>query len=254
VLVAAPSAARGAEPECLGETVEATAAEVIDTRTLRLDDGRMLRLAGVEPFTLLLPDAENAEEMVQRRLTDLLAGVAPRVLLVSDKPDRHGRLPALIAAGGSLVEETLVKEGLAIAFAGGDALPCFDRILAAEAEARRAHRGFWAQASVAEARPGALGSRIGRFTIFEGTVLSASNRRATTYLDFGRRWSEDVTIEIAAKDRKAFGGEPVLARLAGSRIRARGYLEEKGGPMLPVRSPMQIEILSPATGVGQNAP
>ncbi len=85
-------------------------------------------------------------------------------------------------------------------------------------------------------------------------MLSASNRRATTYLDFGRRWSEDVTIEIAAKDRKAFGGESALARLAGSRIRARGYLEEKGGPMLPVRSPMQIEILSPATGVGQNAP
>ena len=31
--------------------------------------------------------------------------------------------------------------------------------------------------------------------------------------------------------------------LPARRIRARGYLEEKGGPMLTVRSPMQLEIL-----------
>ena len=57
------------------------------------------------------PTPTNAEEMLQRRLTDLLAGVALRVLLVSDKPDRHGRLPALVAAGGSLVEETPARGG-----------------------------------------------------------------------------------------------------------------------------------------------
>ena len=87
-----------------------------------------------------------------------------------------------------------------------------------------------------------------------GTVLSVGTRPATTYLDFGRTWSEDVTIEITARDRAAFGGEAALERLEGARIRARGFPVDKAGPMLPVRSQMQLEILDSGPGGGRIDP
>ena len=133
------------------------------------------------------------------------------------------------------------------AFAAGDALPCFDRILAAEAEARSAHRGFWSRNRCREATPEALQPRIGRFAIFEGTVVSVGTRPATDL----SRLRQDMVEGRDDRDRRrrtrdAFGGEAALDKLAGARIRARGFLEENAGPMLTVRSPMQLEIL--ATG------
>ena len=232
-----------AAPACFNPAAGTFHAEAVDARSVRLADGRVLRLAGIEPFTLLLDEAGDAEEKLKRRLAALVAGAELRVEIVAGEPDRYGRLPALAAIGGTLLQEKLAGEGLAVAFAAGDPLPCFERLLAAEAEARQQRRGFWSSATVADARPEALVSRIGRFAIFEGTILSVGTRPATTYLDFGRKWSEDVTIEIAAKDRDAFGGDAALARLEGARIRARGFPVDKAGPMLPVRSPMQLEIL-----------
>jgi endonuclease YncB( thermonuclease family) len=53
-------------------------------------------------------------------------------------------MPALLAtASGPVLQAALAAEGLAIAFATGEAVPCFSEILAAEAEAARLKRGFW---------------------------------------------------------------------------------------------------------------
>jgi hypothetical protein len=238
---------------CLDESFEAVVADAPDARSLTLADGRVLRLAGIEPFTLLLDEAEGVEEALFERPGALTTNATVRVALVSEAPDRHGRLPAFVAIGGVTLQERLAREGLAIAVAG-DALPCFERILAAEDEARQARRAFWAETRVLAATPEALQSRIGRFAIFEGTVVSVGTRRAASYIDFGTFWSEDVTIEIAAKDREAFGGEAEIEKIAGARIRARGYLVEKAGPMLSVRSPLQIEVLSAGAAGDSNAP
>ncbi len=235
-----------AEPAaCLAGVVEAQAAEVPDARSVRLDDGRVLRVAGLEPFSLLDAKAEASEAKLKARLAALAVG-ALQVQIVSEKPDRYGRLSAMIAVGGSLIQATLASDGLAVAFAGGDPLPCFDRILFAEADARGKRRGFWTDPILPAARPDALETRIGRFTIFEGRIISVANRSATTYIDFGRIWRSDVTIEIPRTARDSFGGEAALEKLAGARIRARGFLQERNGPLLIVRSPMQLEILDEA--------
>jgi micrococcal nuclease len=74
-------------------------------------------------------------------------------------------------------------------------------------------------------------------------VVSVGNRRTRTYLNFGGRWTEDVTVEIEARDRERFGGEAGLAALSGWRVRVRGYVEERRGPAIILRSPLQIEKL-----------
>src|SRR5687768_7326290 len=244
-LVASAARECAAEGACLAGAQETRAASVADPRTIVLDDGRMLRLAGVESFALLLPDGDAAEATLQRRLQAIVAGSAIRVRLVTDSPDRYGRLPALIfAMDARPLQEVLAQEGLVIAYAGGDALPCFADILAAEDEARRSRRGFWAGIRLPRARPDALAPLIGRFAIFEGSVISVGNRSSRTYLNFGGFWKEDVTVEVAARDREKFGGEAGLAALAGKRVRLRGFLEEKRGPMMAMRSPNQLEILA----------
>lgn len=239
-----------AEETCLGAVAEAAASNIVDARSLRLDDGRVLRLAGIEPFGLLLSEPEEAEATLKRRLAELISGAGLKVRVLSERPDRYGRYPAMIEAGGRLVQETIVGEGLAIAYTGGDTLPCFDILLMAEAAARKARRGFWAENRLPLARPEALASRIGHFAIFEGRVVSVGSRRLRTYLNFGERWLTDVTAEVAAEDREKFGGEAALEALSGQRVRLRGFLETLDGPMLVLRSPMQLEVLGAPDAAG----
>jgi endonuclease YncB( thermonuclease family) len=253
VLCGAGSAC-AAEIPCLEDAEPARVASVPDARTLTLEDGRVLRIAGLEPFDLIVPGLEDAEAMLRERIRALALGQPVLVRLIGEGSDRYGRHPALIVADGALLQETLAREGLAVAFASGDALPCFDRILAAEADARRAARGEWPESPLPEAEPQALQPFIGYFTIFEGEVLSVGNRAARTYLNFGTRWTDDVTVEIEARDRKHFGGEEVLSALAGQRVRIRGFLESKAGPMMAIRSPMQLEILGAAASERKRAP
>ena len=229
------------------------AVRVVDARALELGDGRVLRLAGIEPCDLLSA-GDGAGFELQTRLAKLVENGSLRFSLAAPEPDRYGRFATLVWAGDELIQEVAAREGLALAFASGAALPCFERIRAAEAEARRARRGFWSKVRVPAALPQALAARIGGFAIFEGRVLSVGNRRTRSYLNFGRRWTEDVTVEIADADRVLFGGEEGLAALAGRRGRVRGFLEEKGGPMLVLRSPMQLEVLDPAKETSGNAP
>ena len=243
-----------ADTGCLDEAAEARAAEVMDARSLKLRDGRVVRLAGIEPFDMLRPSGSEAETALRRRIERLVATATLSVQPVAAQLDRYGRLPAMITADGALMQEALAEAGLAVAFAGGEPLPCFQRILAAEERARRARRGFWDGTPRLSATPAALAPHVGHFVIFEGPVLSVGNRRTRTYLNFGRRWREDVTVEIAAADRRLFGGEAALAALTGRLVRVRGFLEEKSGPMMTLRSPMQLEVIDAETGGLQSGP
>ena len=259
-LVAGWLAATGVAPAfaapgeaCLETVSEANGSDVVDARSLRLADGRTIRLSGIEPFGLLTSDPERMEAELLKRLTELVEGREIAIQIVATDPDRYGRFSAMAAIDGELLQETVAGEGLAVAFAYEDALPCFDRIIAAENEARNQHRGFWT-GELPQARPEALAGWIGRFVIFEGKVISVGNRRSRTYLNFGFRWTEDATAEIAAENRELFGGEAVLDALAGRRIRVRGFLEQKGGPMVVLRSPTQLEVLPGGVADSGKAP
>jgi micrococcal nuclease len=61
-----------------------------------------------------------------------------------ERTDRYGRLLAYVFLGDVLVNEELVKEGLARAHRYGRNAALAARLEAAEHEARAAHRGLWA--------------------------------------------------------------------------------------------------------------
>ncbi len=67
---------------------------------------------------------------------------------------------------------------------------------------------------------------------------------ATIYVNFGRRWTRDFTVTILRRLGKAFttaGVEP--KKLEGRRIRVRGWIEQRGGPIITAETPEQIEVL-----------
>src|ERR1700716_1222506 len=93
---AGPAVAAGCAFEPQGE---GRVAAVIDARTFRLQDGREVRLAGIEPVA-----AENAN-----RTTALSAIIAGRDVTLhgeDDAPDRYGRQPAFVFLASP---ETLVQ-------------------------------------------------------------------------------------------------------------------------------------------------
>lgn len=249
LLAATAAHAAAPPPACLAEAVEVTAQRVDDARSITLVDGRVLRLAGIETFALLMPERADVEPALRAHL-QTLAGAGLRAQIISQTPDRYGRLPALVATpAGVLLQESAARAGLAIALPAPEPLPCYERIVAAEDDARRAQVGFWSGVALPAAEPAALNGRIGQFAIFEGRILSVGNRPTRTYLNFGKRWSDDVTVSIRERDRDRFGGEAGLSALAGKRVRVRGFLEDHGGPSLEARSPFQIEVLDAGVGV-----
>lgn len=239
VLAAArPADAAGCSFEPQGE---GRVAAVIDARSFRLQDGREVRLAGIEPVV-----AEKAD-----RSSALAAIIAGREVTLSgedDTPDRYGRQPAFVflASSDTLVQGLLLAQGQALVSATVTDKDCASILNAAEAAARQAKLGTWADpAAIKNAEsPGDILAGIGRFTVVEGRVLSVRQAGATTYLNFGRNWTRGFAVTISRRMLAAFeAGGIVLKSLENRRIRVRGWVEARGGPRIEVLRVGQIEML-----------
>jgi endonuclease YncB( thermonuclease family) len=214
----------------------ATVAAVRDGGTLMLDDGRELRLAGIE----IAPGHREA-------LRALAEGRTLRLERLGSETDRYGRLAAFAAlpdAGRSL-QQTLLEQGLARVSAQIGNKACADGLLAAESGARRAKRGLWADpnfAPLSSENLAGLEAARGRFALVEGRVLSVRESGATIYVNFGRRWTRDFTVTVLKREQRTFAGAGLdLKQLEGRRVRVRGWVERRGGPIIEAAVPEQIE-------------
>jgi len=222
-------------------------AAVEDGRTIRLADGRRLRPAGVESFALLGLGAEAAEAALGRALAGRARGEV-RFRYAGPRPDRYGRRAAdVFTADGRPLSALLTGAGAAVARPEPGSR-CTAAVLAAEDAARAGGLGFWKTARVLPALPDALSSHLDRYVLAEGVVRSVGVRKRRTYLNFGSDWSRDVTVEIDARHVRRFGGAAALRALKGMRVRVRGRSTARGGPMLRVDTPGQIEALGRRNG------
>ncbi|MFH1340339.1 MAG: thermonuclease family protein [Pseudomonadota bacterium] len=235
---AAPADAAGCSFEPQGE---GRVAAVIDARTFRLTDGREIRLLGIEPVA----------GTKAGRTAALAAIIAGREVTLSgddDSPDRYGRQPAFVHLAGAAtpVQGTLLAQGEALVSADVADKDCAATLLAAEAEARRARRGTWADpAAIKNAEsPGDILTGIGRFAVVEGRVLSVRQAGATTYVNFGRNWTRDFAVTISRRAAAAHEAAGIrLKSLENRRIRVRGWVGARGGPRIEVLRVGQIEVL-----------
>ena len=125
--------------------------------------------------------------------------------------------------------------------------PCAEALLTIERAARAEKRGLWADPNFAPIRAEdltRLQAKKGHFALIEGKVLSVRESGATIYVNFGRRWTTDFTVIILKRQQRTFtdaGVEP--KKLEGRRIRVRGWIEQRSGPVVMAEAPEQIELI-----------
>ncbi|MDP2412064.1 MAG: thermonuclease family protein [Pseudolabrys sp.] len=216
----------------------ATIAAVRDGRTLLLADGREIRLAAIE-----------VTEASRAALVALAEGRALTLRSAPGGTDRYGR-PTVFAyppGGPQSLQQTLLEQGLARMSARVDEKNCVLALLAAERAARDAGRGLWADPNFAPLRAENLpriAAERGQFALVEGKVLSVRESGATIYVNFGRRWTRDFTVTILKRTQRTFAGAGLDPKgLEGRRIRVRGWIEQRAGPVIAATAPEQIEVL-----------
>lgn len=245
-VAAGPAVAAGCSFEPQGE---GRVAAVIDARSFRLQDGREIRLAGIEPVPEKL-SAEKVPAAKPNRASALAAIVAGREVTLSgedDTPDRYGRQPAFVflASSDTPVQGLLLAQGDALVSATVTNKECASTLAAAEEAARQAKRGTWADpAAIKNAEsPDDILAGIGQFTVVEGKVLSVRQAGATTYLNFGRNWTRGFAVTISRRMIPAFEAAGiVLKSLENRRIRVRGWVGAHGGPRIEALRVGQIEL------------
>jgi endonuclease YncB( thermonuclease family) len=242
---------------CGGDTVaQGTVSRVLDGRTFVLDDGREVRLAAVEvPPWPQAPGAPTGGSAAKAAL-DALVGGDEVVLRRAEAPsDRYGRILAYAYAVRD--GEELFAQGELIASGFGrvgdrvGSRACATQLLNREAAASAAKLGLWADPyyDVVDAETaGEVLARRGRFALVEGKVVSVRESGATLYVNFGRHWSEDFTVTIPKRNERNFSAAGVdLQKLAGRRVRVRGWVEGRGGalgsPYIEAARPEQIETV-----------
>ncbi len=227
--------------------------EAVDQRLeINLEDGRRLRLAGVEA-----PRASAADPARPARTRDQLQGwltqpgLTVDLELLAASPDRWSRLPArLFAPGGDRslqsVGEAVVEAGLARVEIDPLARPCLRPLLALEAKARRERLGLWADpafAVMSAADRDALTLRAGEILLVEGRVNAVGSASGRIYLNFGPIRTVDFAATVARNNVAAFGKNGVsFESLSGKAVRVRGLMETQFGPQIELSDPEALEI------------
>lgn len=218
-------------------------ADVTAPFELALADGTRVRVAAVG-----LAAPGEGEAAAAAALRDLVSRGPVRLDAAPPQVDRYGRrVTRVVTADGGDLAERLLAAGVALVGpAPRDAAddPCRARLLAAEAAARVARRGLWADGTFAleAADDPLIVTRAGRYAIVEGRVVSLGKAGRTRYLNFGRRWSLDFTATIAESEGawpRGWGIGP--AALKGSRVRVRGWLEADDGGLVRLGRPEDLE-------------
>lgn len=238
LIVANPAAAQEIQTALIAQ---GTVASVRDGRTLVLSDGREVRLAGIET-----PGVASAS------LEKIVGGQTLRLERTGAGSDRYGRLTAFafLPETAESVQQSLLEAGQALVSPRiGDKI-CFDALLAAERRARAAKRGGWASGTDPNFAPLAsedltkIGASRGHFVLVEGKVLSVRESGATIYVNFGRRWTKGFSVTILKRQQRTFAAAGIdLKGLEGRRVRVRGWIEQRRGPVMEAAQPGQIELI-----------
>lgn len=220
---------------------------VVDGRSLVMEDGREIRLASLE-----VPAAtEPAGIAARAALASLVHGKTIGLHHTTAGPDRYGRISAYAFTtderGTQWVPHRLLSQGHARVGAQVDDPACAAELLSQESVARAAGIGLWTDPDYAIIKGGdltGLTTGVGRFVVVEGRVASVRDSGGTTYVNFGRRWSQALTVTILKRDQRMFADAGLNPKSLESRhLRVRGWVELRNGPRIEVSRPEQIEFV-----------
>jgi endonuclease YncB( thermonuclease family) len=227
-------------------------ASVIDGRSFTLEDGREVRLAGIEvPLPGETGRGADAGLAARNALTAIVGGRDVELRQVRGAAlDRYGRDLAFAyvtrdSSPISAAHEMLGRGFARVSAQVGDKA-CAAELLGKERLAREGKLGLWGEAYYAVTGAESFDQLVaerGRFAVVEGKVLSVRESGGTIYMNFGRRWSQALTVTILKRNERTFAAAGLdLKRLENRRLRVRGWVEERSGRRIEATHPEQIEI------------
>jgi hypothetical protein len=222
---------------------------VVDGDTLRLADGRSVRLIGLNTPELAHQgrSVEPYAEAARRRLQVLVDNSAARVRLqIGPKPrDHYGRtLAHVFGRNGRNFEEQLLAEGLGYLVAFGSENQLLACQQAAERLARSKGLGLWRNTPILS--PAQIDT--GGFTLLRGRVERVQRNRGGIWLEMG----DSLVLQVAPKLVDHFDIQQ-LSGLAGREVEVRGWLIDRSRRaalkpgqarwLLPVSAPAMLEVV-----------
>ena len=211
--------------------------------TVRLADGAVLRLAGVEAPGPGRPYAREA----QRALSRLVARQRLRTLYGGLPAGEGGAAAAQVrrVAGRLWLQGALLDAGAVRVRTHADDRALASEMLAREAKARRGRRGLWALSAYGVRLPDEVAPGEHGLMLVEGRVRKTGRWRGVLYLDFARDWRSVVSARIPQDRLREFrtaGLDPL--DLQGRLVRVRGeFAWTDGAPVLALDHPEQVELL-----------
>jgi micrococcal nuclease len=238
--------ALAAAPPCAGE-IEIGGGHIMRVEhnaVLVMTDGRAWHLEGIRLPNAALDHAPIADQAFAE-LNSLAKGRELDAYAVWPKEDRYDRVRAQVfAPDGTWLQLDLLKKGLTRVEIAPDRGECYRELYAAEADARKAGLGLWADPAYAFRTAENVGADVGSFQIVVGRVLNTAAVDGRIYLNFGPDWRSDFTVTISKDDAKTFkrmGVDPL--DYEGKLIRVRGIVQSLNGPQIEAGNPKQIELL-----------
>ena len=222
---------------------------VVDGDTLRLVDGRAVRLIGLNTPEMGRQgrSAEPLAEAARKRLQALVAASDERVVLQLGKQakDHYGRtLAHAYDNRGRNLEAQLLAEGLGYLVAVAPNLALVQCQQAAERVARKARVGLWQRSPVQA--PKQLNS--GGFALLQGRVQHVERNGGGLWLELG----DSLVLHIAPRALGNFDLRAVQG-LGGRTVEASGWVidrAKRGGLragqarwMLPLTDKAMLEVL-----------
>ncbi|MES2817788.1 MAG: thermonuclease family protein [Pseudomonadota bacterium] len=196
---------------------------VVDGDTLKLVDGRSVRLIGLNTPELARAGrvSEPGAEAARQRLRELVAANGGRIGVQPGREsrDNHGRtLAHAYGAEGRNLEAQLLAEGLGIQVAVPPNLALLECLQAAERQARAARLGLWrapVQQVEALARSG--------FALVQGKVEGVERNRGGLWLEM----RGGLVLRVGPERLEHFD-LPTLEALVGRQVEARGWVIDRG--------------------------
>lgn len=215
----------GAQAFCPAPTglAQATVQRVVDGDTLRLSDGRNVRMIGLNSPELGRQGRSDEPFAVaaRRRLETLVASSDGRVGLLpgKERKDRYGRtLAHVYDANGNNLEAQLLAEGLGFHVAVAPNVELVGCQSTAERQARQARLGLWKQSPVLKAQQ----IKASGFAVLSGRVSAVQRNRGGIWLEL----DHSVVLRVGPDLLSRFDAGS-LERLKGKRVEARGWVVDR---------------------------